>query len=121
MLSGKYTRDDTPADSRFGKAASGDVWERFRQTLFTERNFEIVDQVGETADRLGTSHVAVSVAWTLAQRGVTSAIIGPRTVEQLEDNLAAAELELDGKTLKELDRISRGTWAYPNYMQPEPA
>ncbi len=121
VLTGKYTRDDTPEDSRFGKAASGDVWERFRQTLFTERNFEVVDKVGEVADRLGSNHAAVSVAWTIHQRGVTSAIIGPRTVEQLEDNLAAADVALDGNTLKDLDRISRGTWAYPNYMQPEPA
>ena len=117
VLSGKYTRDDTPEDSRFGKAASGDVWERFRQTLFTEKNFEIVDKVGEIADQLGSSHVGVSVAWTLKQRGVTSVIIGPRTVEQLEDNLAAADLELGPDVLKDLDRTSRGPWAYPNYMQ----
>jgi aryl-alcohol dehydrogenase-like predicted oxidoreductase len=121
VLSGKYKPEDIPADSRFGKAVSGDVWERFRQTLFTERNFEIVDKVGEVADKLGSSHAAVAVAWTIQQRGVTSAIIGPRTVEQLEDNLAADELSLDSGTLKDLDRAARGPWAYPNYMQPEPA
>jgi len=121
LLSGKYSSDDVPADSRFGKAMSGDVWERFRQTLFTERNFEIVAKVGEVAERLGTTHAAVAVAWTIHQRGVTSAIIGPRTVDQLEDNLAAADLALDAETLKELDRAARGAWAYPNYMQPEPA
>lgn len=120
LLTGKYSLDDVPEDSRFGKATSGDVWERFRRTLFTERNFEIVGKVGEVASGLGTSHAAVSVAWTIHQRGVTSAIIGPRTVEQLEDNLAAGDLSLDAATLKELDRASRGSWAYPNYMQPEP-
>ncbi len=121
LLSGKYTKDDVPADSRFGKAMSGDVWERFRQTLFTERNFETVAKVGDIARSLGTTHAAVSVAWTIHQRGVTSAIIGPRTVEQLEDNVGAGDLTLDPGTLKELDRASRGAWAYPNYMQPEPA
>ncbi len=121
VLSGKYTAGDVPADSRFGKAMSGDVWERFRQTLFTPANFEIVAKVGEVAARLGTTHAAVAVAWTIHQRGVTSAIIGPRTVEQLEDNLAAADLVLSGDTLKELDRAARVPWAYPNYMQPEPA
>jgi aryl-alcohol dehydrogenase-like predicted oxidoreductase len=119
ILSGKYTRDNVPADSRFGKAAD-DVWERFKQALFNERNFQVVDTVGEVATQLGTNHAAVAVAWTLAQPGVTSAIIGPRTVEQLEDNLAAADLALDPGTLKSLDRVSRGQWAYPNYMQPEP-
>jgi aryl-alcohol dehydrogenase-like predicted oxidoreductase len=120
VLSGKYTKDDAPADSRYGKASDGDVWERFKQTLFSDRNFEIVDKVGEVARGLDSNHAAVAVAWTLAQRGVTSAIIGPRTVEQLEDNLAAAELDL-GDAVKDLDRAARGPWAYPNYMQPEPA
>ncbi len=120
VLSGKYTKDDAPPDSRYGKAGDGDVWERFKQTLFSDRNFEIVEKVGEVARSLGTNHAAVAVAWTLAQRGVTSAIIGPRTVEQLEDNLAAAELDL-GDAVKDLDRAARGPWAYPNYMQPEPA
>lgn len=121
LLSGKYSADDVPADSRFGKAMSGDVWERFRQTLFTQANFEIVAKVGEVAARLGTTHAAVAVAWTIHQRGVTSAIIGPRTVEQLEDNVSAADVVLDADTLRELDRAARGAWAYPNYMQPEPA
>lgn len=121
LLTGKYSRDDIPKDSRFGKAGSGDVWERFRRTLFTDQSFSIVDKVGEVAAAAGTSHTAVAVAWTLAQPGVTSAIIGPRTVEQLEDNLAAATVDLDAGTLKELDRAARGPWAYPNFMQPEPA
>jgi aryl-alcohol dehydrogenase-like predicted oxidoreductase len=117
LLSGKYTIDDVPEDSRFGKSSGGDVWEMFRRTLFTEKNFEIVRKVGEVAASKSTSHAAVAVAWTLAQPGVTSAIIGPRTVEQLEDNLAAADLELGPDVLKDLDRTSRGPWAYPNYMQ----
>jgi aryl-alcohol dehydrogenase-like predicted oxidoreductase len=89
----------------------------FRRTLFTEKNFEIVAKVGDVAKALGSTHAGVAVAWTLAQSGVTSAIIGPRTVEQLEDNLTAVDLTLDADTLKELDRASRGPWAYPNYMQ----
>jgi aryl-alcohol dehydrogenase-like predicted oxidoreductase len=121
LLTGKYTPEDIPADSRFGKAMSGDVWERFRQTLFTDRNFAVVDKLGDLAQSLGTTHAAVAVAWTVHQRGVTSAIIGPRTVEQLEDNLSAGELQLPLDSVKELDRASRGAWAYPNYMQPEPS
>jgi aryl-alcohol dehydrogenase-like predicted oxidoreductase len=121
LLTGKYRPDDVPSDSRFGRAGQGDAWERFRQTLFNERNFAIVDKVGEVAARLGTTHAALAVAWTLGRRGVTSAIIGPRTVEQLEENLAAADVPVDPESAKELDRASRTPWAYPNYMQPEPA
>jgi aryl-alcohol dehydrogenase-like predicted oxidoreductase len=117
VLTGKYGRGDIPADSRFGRSAQGDAWEQFRRTLLTEKNFEIVDKVGEIAKARGATNAAIAVGWTLAQSGVTSAIIGPRTVEQLEDNLAAADITLDADTLKDLDRTSRGPWAYPNYMQ----
>lgn len=120
LLSGKYTKDDVPDDSRYGKA-SADNWERFRATLFTDRNFEIVEEVKRVARELSTTPATLAVAWTLQRRGVTSAIIGPRTLEQLEDNLAADELGLAPDVVKSLDRASRGPWSYPNYMQPEPS
>jgi aryl-alcohol dehydrogenase-like predicted oxidoreductase len=88
-----------------------------KRSLFTEKNFEIVDKVGEIAARLGTTHTAVAIAWTIAQRGVTSSIIGPRTVEQLEDNLAATSVALDAQSLKELDRVSRGPMSYAGFLQ----
>jgi aryl-alcohol dehydrogenase (NADP+) len=47
---------------------------------------------------------------------VTSAIIGPRTVEQLEDNLTAGTLELDAEALTTLDRASRGPLTYLGFM-----
>lgn len=117
LLTGKHTKEKSPADSRFGKVAEGDVWEMMRRALFTERNFEIVDAVGRVATRLDTSHAAIAVAWTLHQPGVTSAIIGPRSVEQLEDNLAAGELRLDDDALKDLDRASRGQLTYAGFLQ----
>ena len=66
---------------------------------------------------LGTTHTSVAVAWTLAQDGVTSAIIGPRTAEQLEDNLVAGELRLSDEILKDLDRASRGPLTYAGFLQ----
>jgi aryl-alcohol dehydrogenase-like predicted oxidoreductase len=116
LLTGKHTKESSPADSRFGKVAEGDIWEMMRRALFTDRNFEIVEKVGETAAKLGTMHTAVAVAWTLAQSGVTSAIIGPRTVEQLEDNLAAESIDLDADALKDLDRASRGPLTYLGFL-----
>jgi aryl-alcohol dehydrogenase-like predicted oxidoreductase len=47
---------------------------------------------------------------------VTSAIIGPRTVEQLEDNLVAETISLDADALKDLDRASRGPLTYLGFM-----
>src|SRR5207247_1174866 len=117
LLTGKHSKDSSPSDSRFGKVAEGDAWEMMRRALFTDRNFEIVDAVGTVASGLSTSHAAVAVAWTLQQAGVTSAIIGPRTVEQLEDNLVAGELRLDVAALKDLDRASRGQLTYAGFLQ----
>jgi aryl-alcohol dehydrogenase-like predicted oxidoreductase len=83
LLTGKHKRDAAASDSRFDKVNAGDIWDLLKRSLFTEKNFEIVDKVGEVAQRLGTSHTAVAIAWTIAQPGVTSSIIGPRTPEQL--------------------------------------
>ena len=93
-----------------------DIWEMMRRAMFTDKNFEIVDKVGRLAAKLGTTHAAVAVAWTLARPGVTSAIIGPRSVEQLEDNLAAVTLTLDTDALKDLDRVSRGQLTYLGFL-----
>jgi aryl-alcohol dehydrogenase-like predicted oxidoreductase len=117
LLTGKHKREAAADDSRYGKVASGDIWEMLKKSLFTEKNFQIVDKVGEVAARLGTSHTGVANAWVLAQHGVTSSIIGPRTVEQLEDNLAASDVTLDADTLKELDRVSRGPLTYAGFLQ----
>lgn len=116
LLTGKHTKDSSPSDSRFGRVAEGDIWEMMRRALFTDKNFEIVERVGEVAAKLRTTHTAVAVAWTLAQPGVTSAIIGPRTVEQLEDNLVAETISLDADALKDLDRASRGPLTYLGFM-----
>ena len=117
LLTGKHTKESSPDDSRFGKVAEGDIWEMMRRALFTDRNFAIVDKVGEVAKSIGTTHASVAVAWTLAQPGVTSAIIGPRTAEQLEDNLAADDIALSAEQLKDLDRASRGPMTYSVFLQ----
>jgi len=58
--------------------------------------------------RLGEAPGAVGLAWLLAQPIVTAPIIGPRTVQQLDDAIRATEISLDAATLKELDEIFPG-------------
>ena len=50
----------------------------------------------------------MALAWLLHQPGVTAPIIGPRTIEQLEQSLRALEVELDDKALARLDEILPG-------------
>ena len=79
MLTGKYTRrDELPADGRLSRGSDMEA-EGMRMLTLTDRNFEIVAEVGKVADELGSTPTAVSLAWLLNRPGVTSVIIGPRT------------------------------------------
>jgi aryl-alcohol dehydrogenase-like predicted oxidoreductase len=71
----------------------------------TQRRFEIVDALRPIADKAGVSLPHMSVAFTLAHPAVTSAIVGPRTMEQLEDLLAGADVRLDGDVLDAIDEV----------------
>ena len=88
MLTGKYTkREDLPADGRLSRGSDMEA-EGMRMLTFTDRNFAIVAEVSRVATDLGSTPTAVSLAWLLNRPGVTSVIIGPRTVDQLTQNLA---------------------------------
>jgi len=67
--------------------------------------FDAADKLGALADDLGVPLVDLAIAFVLRHPGVTSAIIGPRTMEQLESQLGAASLELDDETLDRIDEI----------------
>jgi aryl-alcohol dehydrogenase-like predicted oxidoreductase len=67
--------------------------------------FEAADKFGALADDLGIPLVHLALAFVLRHPGVTSAIIGPRTREQLESQLYAASVELDDATLDRIDDI----------------
>jgi aryl-alcohol dehydrogenase-like predicted oxidoreductase len=59
------------------------------------------------AAELGVTPTAVSIAWLLARRGVTSVIIGPRTCDQYEQNMEGFDLDLDPAVVKRLSDASR--------------
>ncbi|WP_434621605.1 aldo/keto reductase [Arthrobacter sp. A5] len=67
--------------------------------------FDAADKLGGLADELGIPLVYLAIAFVLRHPAVTSAIIGPRTMEQLESQLDAAALELDASTLDRIDEI----------------
>jgi aryl-alcohol dehydrogenase-like predicted oxidoreductase len=83
----------------------------------TDRNFDIVDEVENVAAETASSPTAVSLAWLLGRPGVTSIIIGPRTVDQLGQNLSGFELALPLESAKRLTKVSRPSVTYPWYMQ----
>lgn len=106
MLSGKYKQGEEPAaDTRYGRRARAGM--NWALMILTERNFEIVKEVTKVADEVGSTPTAVSLAWCLTRRGVTSAIIGPRTLQQQEECLAGFDLELPEEMVKRLSDASR--------------
>ncbi len=106
MLSGKYKQGEDPAaDTRLGRRARAGV--NWGAAILTSRNFAIVEEVAKVAEELGSTPSAVSLAWCLTRRGVTSAIIGPRTQKQQDECLAGFELDLPQEAVKRLSDASR--------------
>ena len=117
MLTGKYVRGGAlPADGRLSRGTDIGA-EGMRMLTLTDHNFDIVAEVERVAEGLDTTTTAVSLAWLLGRPGVTSIIIGPRTVEQLEQNLVGFDLSLPPESGKALTKASRPPVSYPWYMQ----
>ncbi len=102
LLTGKYDRDAerSPDQGRLGGANP------FGDSLFTDRNFDIVDVVRSVAGELDRSPGQVALAWLAGRPGVATTIIGARTTDQLTDNLAALEVTLTADQRDRLDVAS---------------
>jgi aryl-alcohol dehydrogenase-like predicted oxidoreductase len=109
ILAGRYRRGADPqADTRVGRLlASGDPRARqWANDQLTDRNLEIADDVAKVAAELDATPAAVALAWMRSRPGVTSVIIGPRILGQLQQNLTAFELELPAELVSRLDEAS---------------
>lgn len=107
LLTGKIRRGrEVPAGTR---ASVDPNWERFR----SDRQLAIAERVIELAGSLGCTPSQLALAWAASQTGITSPIFGARTLEQLEDNLGAADLELDDELGRKLDEVSALELVYP--------
>jgi aryl-alcohol dehydrogenase-like predicted oxidoreductase len=73
--------------------------------LTDERKLDAVEQLIPLAEQAGLSLTHLAVAFAISHPGVTTAIIGPRTMEQLEDLLAGAAVTLDDEILDRIDQI----------------
>ena len=105
-LTGKYQRNTTPTGaSRLGEDPERGM-EAYGPRNSDERTWAVIDAVAEVAKEQGVTSAAVALAWVAAQPAVTSVILGARTVEQLTDNLAAADLDLAADQLSHLSAVS---------------
>ncbi|MCL5670730.1 MAG: aldo/keto reductase, partial [Acidobacteria bacterium] len=110
FLSGKYSRGNPPpAGSRF------DVFGQFHP-FEKEFGFRVLDALHQVAARHNATPARVATAWTLARPAITSVIIGARTLETLEDNISAVDLQLSEEDVQLLDRVSDPGVPYPKWM-----
>ncbi|CAN5888680.1 aldo/keto reductase [soil metagenome] len=101
-LSGKFRRGK-PVE-KTGRAER--IPARFDESLpGNRRKYEVIEELVPLADNEGISLVELAVAWTLEHPAVTSAIIGPRTLDQLNGQLSAAHITLSAETLDAIDQL----------------
>ena len=100
FLTGKYRRDDTSGSGRLsGPNPFGD-------SKFVDRNWDVLDALRSVAAERDLPPAQVALAWVLARPGVTSTIVGASRVDQLESNIAAADVVLDEAHLRRLTEAS---------------
>ncbi len=78
--------------------------------------YDVVDVMEAMGKEKGASIPQMALAWLLHQPGVTSPIIGAKTMEQLEDNLKSAEVELSEEEVKHISDVTQPPKLYPQWM-----
>ena len=109
LLSGKFDRDGNGPDG--SRRATFDF-----PPVNKDRAFDCIDAMRPIAEAHGVSVARVALAWLLQKPVVTSVIIGAKNTDQLDDNLAAANLTLTDEELAKLDEVSALPPEYPGWM-----
>ena len=105
-LTGKYRRGEpSPAGTRVVENADEGmrIWNQRGQS---EHTWQVLDVVRKVAEGRGVSLAQVAIAWLMARPAVSSVILGARSMGQLTDNMAAAELKLTPEETQLLDEAS---------------
>ena len=105
-LTGKYQRGEDPADGTRLKEQADEGMKIWNERGHLEHNWRVLDVVRKIAEQRGSSMGQIAIAWVLARPAVTSVILGARTLDQLNDNLAAAGLPLSADEMHLLDEAS---------------
>jgi len=102
LLSGKYDQTRPPTEGRFTLERLG---ETYYKRYWTASNFKAVASLAQIARQHDRSLPQFAIAWTLANETITSAICGATSLEQLEQNLAAIEMNLSKEELAACDEV----------------
>jgi aryl-alcohol dehydrogenase-like predicted oxidoreductase len=100
-LSGKWRKDTAPTPTSAARPSA-----RFDMTsAANQQKLEIVDTLAQVAEEAGITLVELAIAFVINHPGVTSAIVGPRTMQQLVSQLPAADVTLPVEVLDRIDEV----------------
>lgn len=102
LLTGKYRRDRMPDEGRYTDVKKLPIVHSRR---LSPDVFDVIDKLDPIAKEKNCTMSQLALAWVLGRPGVTSPIVGPRTLAQLEDNLGALEVVLTDSDLAQIDEI----------------
>src|SRR3954464_7453147 len=108
ILTGKY-RHSTPSESR----GASTQWQGFIDGLRSTKSDRIVEAVITAAEGLGTSPLAVALAWVRDRPGVVAPVVGARTAQQLQASLDAEGVRLPAAIRTALEDVSAPPFSYP--------
>lgn len=110
-LTGKYRKDQPPpSNSRVGRK---DRWDDQAEQRASELTWRVIDALISIGNERGKTPAQVALNWLLQQPGVTSPIIGARTLDQLDDNLGSTGWALNAEELERLNAASAIPLPYP--------
>lgn len=115
VLTGKYLKS-AESGARLAGPAPNAATAAWRERFLNARSEAIARGVAEAAHELGTTPTALSLGWLLERPSVSSVIIGPKTVEQLEANLAGCDVRLTPEIRQRLDALSAPPPRYPEWF-----
>ncbi len=111
LLSGKFSRENQKPEGTRRSEFDFPLVDK-------ERTWRILDAMKPIAEAHGCSPARIALAWLLHQPVTTSVIIGAKRKDQLDDNLAAVDVQLSADELKQLDEVSNLPPEYPGWMLP---
>lgn len=110
FLTGKYTRENP--------APEGARMSQFKiPPIDVEKGYDVVDMLKQIGQNYGASPAQVALAWILTKPFISSVIVGANKMQQLEDNLGAAQLKLSQQEVERLDELTAPQPIYPGWMQ----
>ena len=99
-LSGRWRKDAASSPTSAARPSA-----RFDMSLANQRKLDIVEDLARLAEQAGITLIDMAIAFVLNHPAVTSAIVGPRTMDQLESHLPAADLTLPADLLDHIDKL----------------